>query len=156
MKLSTPLLVLSLVFGLGLPSAADAGGLGKALTRAAMKKLLRQEAARDAATVAKPLARPRAVYRYTSRQGAARDVRQGLAAGKHTTSVAAPGRPLSPAAAQRRYGLLSKPEVRETIDLPQGFPARHNRVWGGKAGVGEITSPQALPPAAIRKVVPLY
>lgn len=156
MRLLKTLLVLSLVFGLGLPPAADAGGLGKALSRAAMRKLLQREATRDAASVVKPLAKPRTVYRYTSRARAVQEVRRGLAPVTHTTSVAEPGRPLSQEAAQRRYGLLDKPEVRETIHLPQGLLARHNRVWGGEAGVGEITSPQALPPAAIRKVVPLH
>ncbi len=155
MKLSKALLVLSLIFGLGLSAAADAGGLGKALSRAAMRNLIRQEAVRDAATVAKPLARPRTVLRYTSRARAAQEVREGLAPGKHMTAVARPGRPLSPEAAQRRYGLLDKPEARETIRLPRGFPVRHNRVWGGETRTWEITSPQALPSGAIRKTVPL-
>jgi len=155
MKLLKTLLALSLVIGAGVSPVVEAGAPGKALSRLAMKRLFRQEAARDAASVAKPLMRPRTVYRYVSRERAAQEIRQGLAQGKHMTSVARPGQPLSPEAAQRRYGLVDKPEVRETIRLPQGFQARHNRVWAGEPGVGEITSPEKVPPGAIRNVVPL-
>ena len=34
----------------------------------------------------------------------------------------------------RRYGLLAKPEVRETVRLSKGFPVRLNRAVGGEPG----------------------
>jgi hypothetical protein len=155
MNICKSLMLVCLVFGLAIAPTVEAGWLGKAISRSAMKKMFRMEAARDATTVAKPLVKPRTVYRYTSSERAAQELKQGLAPERHMTSVARRGRPLSPEAAQRRYGLLDKPDVRETIRLPQGFSARHNRVFGGEAGLGEITSPQALQSSAIRKVVPL-
>ncbi len=45
--------------------------------------------------------------------------------------------------------------VRETIELPRRFPARHNKVPGGRPGAGEITSSRRVPPEAIKKVTPL-
>ena len=155
MNICKSLLVACLSSSLTIAPTAEAGWLGKGLSRSVMKKLFRQEAARDVATVAKPLVKPRTVYRYTSSERAVQEVKQGLAAHRHMTSVARPGRPLSSEAAQRRYGLLDKPDVRETIRLPQGFSVRHNKVLGGKAGLGEITSSQVLPSNAIRKIVPL-
>jgi hypothetical protein len=154
MKPLKTLLALSLALGLGLSPALEAGSLGKVIARSAIKKILRRDLARDAATVAKPLAKPRTVYRYTSGTRAAREAQQGLAPDSHMTSVARPGRPLSAEAAQRRYGLPSKPEVRETLRL-EGQPVRHNKVLGGERGYGEITSPEKIPSESIRRIVPL-
>lgn len=149
MKLLQAVLVLLLIWGSDLYQRAEAGGIAKTLSRSAIKRLFRQESVRDAATLAKPLTKPRTVYRYTSRERAEQEVQQGLAPGRHMTSAARPGRPLSAESAQRRYGLMDKPDVRETIRLQRGFLVRHNRVWGGDPGVGEITSSQKVPPRAI-------
>jgi hypothetical protein len=65
------------------------------------------------------------------------------------------GRPLSSVQVQRRYGLPQQPEVRETIRLPKGQPIRPNKVIGGAAGVGEVTSTRRVPSVAVVKVVPL-
>jgi hypothetical protein len=154
MKLLKAFLALSLLFGLGLSPMLEAGGLGKAITRSAMKKILRQDLARDVTTAARPLAKPRTVFRYTSSAQAAREAEQGLAADTHMTSVARPGRPLSAEAAQRRYGLANPPEARETLKL-DGQMVRFNKVLGGKAGYGEITSPKEIAKEAIRKILKL-
>ena len=154
MNLLKQLLALLLAVGLGLSPPLEAGGLGKILARSAMKKILRQDLARDAATAAKRLAKPRTVYRYTSQGRAAQEAQKGLAAGSHMTSAGGPGRPLSAEAAQRRYGLPSKPEVRETVRL-QDQVVRHNKVLGGERGYGEITSPKKIAPESIRRIVPL-
>lgn len=133
------------------PDTAQAGGLGKAI----MGRVLKRDSARDAATKAQTLAKPRNVHRYTSRERAAGESREGIAAGSHLTSKAHRGRPLSAEAAQRRFGLPSRPEVRETVRLPAGHPVRHNKALGGAPGYGEITSPKPLPKGSVTKVVPL-
>jgi len=149
-------LILSLlVFGLALPPDAEAWSLGAGAGRAAMRRILRQDWLRDSGTAARALSRPRTVHRYLSRERAALEAREGIAPGRHMTATARPGRPLSAENAQRRYGLPETPEVRQTLRLPAGFPARSNKALGGAPGYGEITSPRALPPAAIRRNVPL-
>lgn len=163
-------------------TSADAGGIGRAIARGAARGLARS-AARTAAkstgraaekqaigralqiqrkdiwnhahTPVRPLRAPRTVYRYTSPSRAREELRSGIAPGRHMTATAPAGRPPSPATAQRRYGLNAPPTVRETVMLPKGFPARHNRVPGGSPGRGEITSSTEVPPSAIRKVTPL-
>jgi hypothetical protein len=104
---------------------------------------------------AKPLAQPRVVHRYTTLTRAQQEVRQGIAPGRHMTATARPGRPLSAQAAKEYYGLLRKPSARETIQLPKGFPVRHSHATNAARGVRELTSPQRVPPEAIKKVVPL-
>jgi hypothetical protein len=71
------------------------------------------------------------------------------------TATAPADRPPSPGAAVNRYGLQKAPGVRETIKLPRGIAARHNKVPGGQPGVGEITSSRRVPPEAIKKITPL-
>lgn len=150
---------------------AEGGGLGQALLGRVLKGAARgpaakgvkpswteihaRDAARDAVTPAKPLMAPRTVHRYTTEARAAREVQQGIKPGTHMTPNAPAGRPLTPGHAQQRYGLETKPEVRMTIDLPKGLPVRPNKALAGTAGRGELTSPQALPPQAIRRVTKL-
>lgn len=143
------------LIGFGSSIPVEAGGLGKSVGRAAMARVFKRDLKHHAATAVKPLTRSRMVHRYTTRVRGQREVTSGLAPNTHMTVRARPGRPLSPGTAQRRYGLASPPNVRETIQLPKGFPVRHNKVVGGAPGVGEITSPRAIPPSSIRRTVPL-
>jgi hypothetical protein len=106
-------------------------------------------------TPVRPLAAPRTVFRYTTRNRAGAEIRAGIAPGRHMTATAPAGRPLSPLSAKRRFGLQKAPTVRETVVVPKGFPVRYNKVPGGSPGFGEITSSKAVPPSAIRKVMPL-
>lgn len=154
--MTTRPLVLSLVIGLGATLAlpADAGGMHRAWSRA-MAAVLKRDAARDAATAAKPLAQPRSVWRYTSKVQAERELQRGVPAGRHLTAGTHAGRLPSPERAQARYGLPARPEVRETVRLPAGHPVRATKALGGEPGVGEITSTHRLPPATIHKVQPL-
>ena len=135
--------------------AAQAGGVRKRVLNSAVKRLMRRDTARDARTKIKPLSQPKRVWRYTNRNDAKKASRQGLPAGKHMTSGTTPGRPPKPETAQRRYGLPRKPDMRMTIELPKSHPVRRNKVLGGRPGTGEITSPKAIPPKAIEKVIPL-
>lgn len=135
---------------------ADAGSLGKAFARSAMRKVLRLDRVRDAVSLAKPLARSRKVWRFSSRDQAAREARYGLAPGRHLTARIARGRPPAPSTAQRRYGLPSTPQVRATWQLPAGTPVRSNKVLGGAPGVGELlTSSKRLPPDYLLRTIPL-
>lgn len=135
--------------------AAEAGSLGKAFARSAVSKILRVDRVRDAATIAKPLARSRQVWRYTTRQQAARDARYGLSPHRHMTSQTTRGRTPSPSTAQHRYGLPKRPQVRETWRLPAGTPVRSNKALGGAPGVGELTSSKRLPPENLVRTIPL-
>ncbi len=145
-------------------SPGESAGLGKAMARGTaksasralrrnMSSTLRRDLLRDRRTPAKVLTKDRTVFRYVTRKQAQRELRTGLRPGSHMTSRATPGRPLSPANAQRRYGLPKKPQERETIRLPRGTRVRTNRVVGGARKV-ETTSPEWLPPQNIKKVVP--
>jgi len=161
---------------------ADAAGVGRAIARGAARSLAgsaERSAARSAGRAAErqaarravqiqrrdlwnhqhtpvsPLPTPRTVHRYTTPEQARREIRGGIAPGSHMTATAPSGRPLSPGAAANRYGLRKVPSVRETVELPKGFPARHNRVPGGQPGAGEITSSRRVPPTAIKKAVPI-
>ncbi len=144
---------------------AEAGGLGKAAARGLSRglfrrstisgsrpALLRRDLVRDRAIVPRPLTRQRTVFRYTSRKQAAVEARRGIPPGRHLTSTGGPGRPLSRVTAQKRYGLPRRPQVRETIRLPKGYPVRTAKVVGGRPGVGELTSPKRLSPTAITNV----
>ncbi len=147
-----------------LPLTAEAGGLGKAAARGAWRssarlwrrspaQIMRRDLVRDRAIAARPLARPRTVFRWTTKQRAAVELRRGISPGLHMTSNGGPGRPLSRVAAQDRYGLLRRPQVRETIRLPKGQPVRAAKALGGRPGVGELTSPKRLSPTTITNVV---
>jgi hypothetical protein len=167
MTIKKYLLVGLLSVVVGLPSAAAAGSLAKAAARGATKsvtrawrgtaaKTLRRDLLRDRATRVRSLVRDRTVFRYTTKTQARQEIRKGIQSGSHLTARATAGRPLSLVRAQRRYGLPQRPEVRETIRVPKGQPVRLNRVVGGAAGIGELTSSRRVPPGAIEKVVPLH
>lgn len=149
-----------------IPAHTMAGGLAKAIVRGATKSVsktwsgaatrtLRRDLVRDRAARVRPLAKDRTVFRYTSKAQARNETRKGIQPGSHMTSHTSAGRPLSPARAQRRYGLPRKPEVRATIRIPQGQPVRVNKAIGGRPGIGEFTSTKRVPRGAIEKVVPL-
>lgn len=121
----------------------------------ASKSILRRDAIRDHATPARPLAKERHVHRYTTREEAAQELTSGIPPGRHMTGHASPGKSPNAQAAQRRYGLPSKPEVRETIRLPHGQPVKSNKVIGGAPGVGEVISTERVPPGNIVRVGPL-
>ncbi|MBM4305189.1 MAG: hypothetical protein FJ115_00045 [Deltaproteobacteria bacterium] len=149
-----------------LPMQAEGGVAGKAAARAMRSpslkaghkvnpEILRRDLMRDKATKVRALAAERRVFRYTSQDRAKQEIRKGIMPQSHMTSRASRGRPLSPEKAQRRYGLPTPPQVRETIHLPKGQPVRMNKSLGGSPGVGEITSTKPIPPKAIEKVIPL-
>jgi len=121
--------------------------------RNAVSRLFRREATRDAATAARPLAKNRTVFRYTTADRSRQELARGLAPGTHITARAGAGRPLSADAAMRRFGLPTRPQVRETISVPKGTLVRANKVWQGRPGMGELTSPNRLPPSVIRRVI---
>jgi hypothetical protein len=135
---------------------------GRGVARAAERKagqraaqIFRKDMWNHRHTPPAPLPQSRTVHRYTSSRQGTQELRKGILPGNHMTATAPPGRSLRPDAAQKRYGLSGPPQVRETIVLPRGFPARHNNVPGGQPGIGEITSPKRVPPQAIKKITPL-
>jgi hypothetical protein len=179
MKQITSWLLIVLCFGV---TNVNAGGVGRAVARGAARGIarsaersvargaaratVRQEARRAIAiqrkdlwnhlhTPVRPLPAPRTVHRYTSPSIARQELRSGVAPGRHMTAAAPAGKPPSPATAMSKYGLQKAPNVRETIELPKGFPVRHNKVPGGRPGAGEITSQKRVPPEAIKKLTPL-
>ena len=135
--------------------AAEAGGLAKAFARSAMSKVLKQDLARDAVTATKPLVRSRQVWRYTTREQAARETRYGLASGSHMTTRTTRGRAPSAETAQVRYGLPNQPQVRTTWRLPPGTPVRSNKALGGAPGVGEMTSSKRVSHKNLVRTIPL-
>lgn len=159
--------MLGMLIGAWLITAqAEAGGLGKAAARGLSRglfrrstisrsrpALLRRDLVRDRAIKARPLTRQRTVFRYTSKARARTEISRGIPPGRHMTSNGGSGHPLSRVAAQTRYGLPRRPQVRETIRLPKGYPVRTAKVVGGRPGVGELTSPKRLSPTAITNVV---
>lgn len=146
---------LIILAGILMSPMAEAGSLGKAFARSAMSRVFKRDLLRDTATVARPVVKPRQVWRYTTREQAARDARFGLAPGRHMTAQTTRGRPPSPETAQRRYGLGNQPEVRETWELPAGTPVRSNKAFGGTLGIGEKTSRKRVPPENLVRTIPL-
>ncbi len=134
---------------------AEAGGVGKAISNAAMKKVLRRDLARDMSTAAKPLPRDKVVWRYTNRRQLSIESSRGLSPNTHMTSRIQRGRPLTAQTAQSRYGLAKQPTFRETIRIPRGQPVRLNKALGGKPGVGEATSPTRISSNAIIRMDPV-
>ena len=127
----------------------------RAASRRAMRaRLLKLDALRHRVPV-RPLPRPRTVHRYTTMTRAQEELRHGIAPGRHMTALARRGRPMSAQQAKQYYGLFRKPTVRETIQLPKGFPVRHSHATNAARGVRELTSPKRVPPEAIKRVVPL-
>ena len=170
-QVTTTLSVLVMLLVACGPTDVEARGIGSAIAKSATKRAAAREAvaveskkdweriyARDVAKHAKPaqrLRQDRLVDRYTSREKAEMESREGLAPGTHMSAKAKSGRPYTADRAQRRYGIQDQVEVRETILLPKGFPVRANKVEGGEPGVGELTSPARIPPNAIRRVTPV-
>jgi hypothetical protein len=134
---------------------AEAGGLGKVFGRVWFKQMAKREAARDAATLVKPLSKSRYVYRYATKGRAVKEAHGGLGKNRHTTSGVTSGRPLSAVEAQHRYGLPTKPEVRSTWYLPKGTPVRMNKVMYGKPGYGEITPSKRIEPKGLKETIQL-
>jgi hypothetical protein len=166
MKLGKSIVAWFFAAVLVLPSAAEAGSVAKAAARGATRsvtkawrgaaaKTLRWDLLRDRATHVRLLSKDRAVFRYTTKAQARQEIRKGIRPGRHMTARATAGRPLSPALAQRRYGLPQQPEVRETIRLSKGQPVRLNKAIGGAAGMGEVSSTRRVPSAAVVRIVPL-
>ena len=133
----------------------QARGFGKMLSEAAVARILRKDLLNHRRTAAKALAQGRTVHRYTTQARARHE--QPLRhrcqppcdrAGTGGSATEVGNRPA-------RYGIPQPVQVRETIRLPKGFSVRHNKVQGGKPGVGELTSPKPIPPRWIEKVVPL-
>src|SRR5688500_1972758 len=125
------------------------------LSRAAVARILRRDLRNHSMVRPRILLTPRTVNRYTTRSQAARELKSGIAPNRHMTPNARPGHTLTAPKAQARYGLLKTPEVRETFRLPKGTLLRHNKAVCAGRGIGEITSPKAVPQTAIRKVTPL-
>ncbi len=155
-KILVLVVLAALVLGqLGASFSADRTKDAKQTQRAQTAKLKeaeRLDLGRDRKTKAKPLPGDRTVFRYTTKERAKKERRDGISRGSHMTSTGGPGRPLSATKAKQRYGLRQKPEVRETVRLHRGQKVRRNRTLGGAPGVGEVTSPKRVP---VEKVVPL-
>ena len=167
MRTMKPLAWSLVLSGLLCGAPAEAGFAGKLLGRGvsgqslsskvgqkAARSARRLDIVRDRATPARPLPRPRSAVRYTTRERAVGELGHGIPPGRHM-APAHRGRPLSPEAAQRRFGLPAKPEVRMGIRVPSGQPIRHNKALRGGAGVPEWTSTKRIPRDAIRTVTPL-
>ena len=161
------LFALAVVIGIAYaPGHAEGGGFGKIISRGfggGVKKNIGRapygsrtwERYRDRATPSKPLSRPGTFFRYTTKEQANKEMRKGVLPGRHMTAPGGPGRPMTPHNAKRRYGLPRPPQVRETIHLEKGFPARNNKVIKGTPGTVETTSPRHIPQQSIVNVVPL-
>ncbi len=147
------------------PQSVEAASPSKAVARAAARSLASRARTMMMRTLRKDLvnhrvapiqfARPRTVFRYTSRGVSKQEALNGVPPFRHMTSTARPGRPLSALNAQRRFGLPQRPTARETVRIPSGQPIVLNKAQGGRAGVGEIVSPAPVRNRAITKVVPL-
>jgi hypothetical protein len=175
MKRLSPWLLAFFYFGLTTVSAAGLGrvvakgavrGLARSTERSTLRsaekqavrsslQIQRKDAWNHLHTPVRPLPAPRTVYRYTSPVQARRELHTGIAPSRHMTARAPAGRPPSPATAAKQYGLRKLPSVREKVQLPKGFPVRHDKVPGGRPGIGEITSRRRVPPSAIKRITPL-
>jgi hypothetical protein len=65
-------------------------------------------------------------------------------------------RPLTASRAKLRLGLAKEPDVVERIQIPKGTSLHFNKVVGGKAGYGEVTSPSRLSKSSIGKILTLH
>ncbi len=143
------LMLLVLVISVSGVATVAQAGTKKQLVQAAMARMLARDAARDGATSTTHLLKCRTVYRYVQASQSRRELAGGFSANSHFTSRVAPGRPLSAATAQRRYGLPQPPQSRTTVHLPRGTEVRFNKVIGGQPGYGEITVAKPLSRQAI-------
>ena len=154
-RILVTLLVVASVASAGPGASTQPKSGGAQAQRKSYSEIRRKDQSRDPRSQAKPLQRDRTVYRYTTKKRAEQESSKGIPPGAHMTSRGGAGRPPSAGQAQRQYGLPRKPEVRETVRVPQGQPSRLNKVYGGKAGKGELTSTQRVPSKSVQKVVPL-
>jgi hypothetical protein len=143
------------------PAAAQSRSIQRGASRALnmrLRKLLMRDRIRDSKLPLRTLSSPRTVYRYVRPERAAFEIRKGLPAGAHVTSTARPGRPMSSAAAIKRYGLPAQAGdrlIRETIQLTRGLRVRFGKALGGVGGFGELKVLRKIPPAAISRRVRL-
>lgn len=149
-------LIVSVFLTQGVCMPAYAGGK-RALLGAAVERVLARDAARDAARMAQArgLDQSTQVWRYTSRAQADKALKQGLPAGAHYTPGTHAGRLPKAATAQRQYGLPHRPDVRLTVQLPEGQRVIRNKALGGQPGRGELVTRDAVPASAISRVQPL-
>ena len=129
-----------------------AAGGKQDIARAAVARALERDAARDAATVARPLAESKKVWRYTTETQARQEAKQGIEAGRHFTPNVTRGRPPNAATAREQYGLPADPDVRMTVRLEEGRAMKSNKAINGQRGRGEITNAEPLPPEAILNI----
>ncbi len=124
-----------------------------AATSERLAAVFARDQARDAASRVVRLARPRRVFRYVTPAEAELALRDGFRPGTHFTSHATAGRPMSTAAAAKRYGIPEGRTYRLTVQLPANTRVRLNKVVGGAPGVGEVRIEDPLPPTVIERVV---
>lgn len=160
-------IVTALAMVLAVSGQAEAGPLGKALTRGArrnikgsisvkLKAALTADAERDALRRPVPLLKTRRFFRYVTPQGAATERRLGIPARRHLTSDARPGRPLLGARATKDYATANSVRRRELVQVPKGTLVTPGKVLGGAPGKGEFRTVRRLPPSAIKKIVKLH
>ncbi len=123
--------------------------------RGAAHSVLTRDAERDATTAVERLPADRTVFRYTTREQADKELRDGVEVGRHTTANASPGRPLTSENAQRQFGLPQEPDLRLTLRLPKGTRVKANNVVGGAPGTGELRLAEPVPASAITNEVSL-
>jgi hypothetical protein len=154
-RILVPFLMVAAAASADPSTSSQAKSVAAPSSRKSYSEIRRKDQSRDARSQAKPLPKARTVYRYTTKKRAEQESAKGIPTGAHMTSRGVAGRPPSAGRAQSQYGLRRKPEVRETVRVPQGQPSRLNRVYGGKAGTGELTSTQRVPSKSVQKIVPL-
>ncbi len=141
-----------------LPESECGALLGRAVACAASRRAVRADSQARCSPHGVPvraLPQARTVQRYNTKTLAKQELRRAVSPGSHMTAGARRSRPMSGQHTKQHCGLVRKPNVRETIQLPKGFPVRHNHATSAARGVRELTSPQPLPPQAFKKVVPL-
>ena len=85
--------------------------------------------------------------RFTSKEKAAKETKEGLPAGTHLGAKVKPGRPLSQGKASAQYGIAEKDaEVRSVWRVEKGTPTKSTKVIGGHPGKGEVTTGVRIPP----------
>jgi hypothetical protein len=138
-----------LLSGCGRISSAT---IERAAARAAERRsasVMARDLARDNASRITRLPAERRVYRYATESQARAFEGKGFPPRTHFTASEGPGRPLSGAAAQERYGLPYSPDRRLSVTLPEGTALKSNKVVGGAPGYGEIRIERGLPPDRI-------
>ena len=132
--------------------SAGCGRVSERVGRSAAKRaasVLGRDLARDTASRTVRLGREIRVFKYMTEGDKAVAQRFGFQPRTHFTPSAKPGRPLSGVAAQKRYGLPSRPDERLTVAIPKGTPVKPNKVIGGAPGYGELRIERPLPPESI-------